>query len=110
MSGDIASPFSSGLRTKRRLAVLLAVVLAAWLFEFATHIHAPETSDVTPHHVQHVCTFCATLAAGAGPSGFAVHLPFPQVAFVQCFFASIPPSVVRIAAYRSRAPPSIALA
>ncbi|MCI0433347.1 MAG: hypothetical protein L0271_06840 [Gemmatimonadetes bacterium] len=103
-SGPVLHP-----RVKRRLAALCALILAAWLFEFATHLHVPDTGGA-PQHIEHACAFCAAFCAGTGPPESTPQLPLAQPARVGHDLSLIPPSLIRLAAYRSRAPPSLDLA
>jgi hypothetical protein len=101
---DVVSP-----RGNAWLAALCALVLVAWLFEFATHLHVPDRTDGAPHHIQHACTFCATFAVGAGPSDSALHVHFVAPTVARRDGRVVPPATIRIAAYRSRGPPSVDL-
>jgi hypothetical protein len=90
-------------RRRSRLAIAAILVLALWLFEFATHIHQPEEHG-RGHHAAHACAYCAGLQPAA-PATFLLHVPRPAVAWIapDVPVSGAPSFPTR--AYLSRAPP-----
>jgi hypothetical protein len=95
-------------RLRRWLIGATVVALAAWLFEFSTHIHlAEEADDVGSSSVAHLCVYCAAMQMGAGPVSTVLHIAPATRGHLeapedQSFSASRP-----TAFYRSRAPPVV---
>jgi hypothetical protein len=85
----------------------VVIALAAWLIQFSTHIHLPDSEeDLGSTSSAHVCVYCAALQPGAGPASVTVHIapaaaagPSPEP--VQTFLPSSASTP-----YRSRAPPA----
>jgi hypothetical protein len=82
------------------------VALAAWLFQFSTHIHLPDADDLGSPSTAHACVYCAALQLGAGPVSLTARIvpaaaARPEPESVQTFLSSSASTP-----YRSRAPPS----
>lgn len=82
----------------------LSLLLALWMFAFASHIHAPDEHGTPQKSAQH-CGFCLSLP-GAAAAPAEVSLPPPRARFsrpVARATASITSEF--FAYYQSRAPP-----
>jgi hypothetical protein len=94
-------------RGRRRAGGALFAILCLWLLAFAIHVHAPGEDMHAGTETAYVCGFCASLAVGAGaadmprmaaPAGRSLRLNPPPDAR--------DPGSIRLASYRSRAPPA----
>lgn len=95
------------LRERRLInwaAVVAVVALAAWLVEFATHLHIPDEVQASSQ-VSHYCDLCAAFQAGASVSNAPPVVPKlrPTFAAVSGFLPAPRPQSAH--SYRSRAPP-----
>jgi hypothetical protein len=90
-----------------KLCLALFAILCLWLLAFAVHVHAPGEDMHAGTDIVHMCGFCASLAVGAG----APDMPrMPALAGGSLRLIPAPdakgPADLRLASYRSRAPPA----
>lgn len=104
MTGDRKHPVLRDRRPRNWAAMIAVVALAAWLIEFATHLHIGDDVQASSQ-VSHYCGICAAFQAGAS----VPDVP-PVVPKLRPTFAAVPiflpaPRSHEAHSYRSRAPP-----
>lgn len=82
------------------------VALAAWLFEFSTHLHFADADDAGAPSAAHLCGYCAAMQVGAGPVAVVVHFIAPSTAHVEPKVDESFSSASSPTPYLSRAPPA----
>jgi hypothetical protein len=93
-------------RLKNWVIGAAVVALAAWLFEFSTHLHLADADDIGSPNAAHVCAYCAALQLGAGPVSVTTHIALAPPGHVEPAADQPFPSSSAPTPYRSRAPPT----
>lgn len=104
MSLANAHPATLQARLRRLLVGAAFIALAAWLFEFSTHIHLA-ADDVGSPGAAHLCGYCAAMQAGAGPVSTGVRVEPASRGYFAIPRRDLPGTSAAPASYRSRAPP-----
>ena len=92
-------------RLRRWLVGAAFIALAAWLFEFSTHIHLPAAADAGSPGAAHLCGYCAAMQAGAGTVSIGVRIEPASRGYFAIPRRDLSGTSTAPASYRSRAPP-----